>query len=274
MQAQDLVISKNEIFHYIPRSLDELEKISSKIANSGLCPTALRGRPDDVLMILITGAELGLKIGQSLRTLGAFNGIVFAYGDGLTALVQRHKEFRGMQEHMEGKIEDGSAVYFCTMIRGDQEPVTRSYSMAEAKRAGLLGKAGPWVLHTKRMLARRARSYTAKDTFADALFGLLSEDEVMNIPTNVIEMPKQTTSKGIDALKQKLGVAPEPEVVAEAEYVDVVEETPIMELHRLIAETNTSQKKIDSWLKAANVTTLEEMEADKIEKCINHLKKD
>jgi hypothetical protein len=52
--------------------------------------------------------------------------------------------------------------------------------MADAKRAGLLGKAGPWAQYPARMLALRARGFALRNAFADALRGLITAEEAQD----------------------------------------------------------------------------------------------
>ncbi len=268
-------------FSFTPTTLEEAQKYANIIANSGICPEGFRGRPNDVLIVLQLGSELGLKPMQALRSLGSINGMPFAYGDGLLALVKRHAQFKDMKEWFEGAFEDGTLTAFCTMTRNGQEPVTQRFSMEDAKRAGLWGKKGPWTQYPRRMLQHRARGFAAKDAFPDAIFGLMSEDEARGVAQSatIIEIPK-VKGKGIQGLEESLGINDEKivdaEVIANEPDAEVIDETHkdslLDELQSLILETETSQRSIDSWLVKAGAERLEDLTVDVIQKAINHFK--
>jgi hypothetical protein len=56
------------------------------------------------------------------------------------------------------------------------------FSMADAKRAGLAGKSGPWSQYPARMLTLRARGFALRNAFADALRGLITAEEAQDYP--------------------------------------------------------------------------------------------
>jgi hypothetical protein len=66
--------------------------------------------------------------------------------------------------------------------RKGHEPHRVEFSIEDAKRAGLLGKSGPWQQYTARMLTLRARAFALRDKFADVLKGLSMAEEAMDIP--------------------------------------------------------------------------------------------
>jgi hypothetical protein len=78
--------------------------------------------------------------------------------------------------------EGDKLVATCTAIRVGAEPVVRSFSVEDAKKAGLWGKAGPWQQYPKRMLQMRARGFAVRDAFPDVLRGLITAEEAADIP--------------------------------------------------------------------------------------------
>jgi hypothetical protein len=265
-QRQELAI-RDQGFNFTPTTLEEAQQYATIFANSGICPEAYRGRPNDVLIIWQMGNELGLGKMQALRTLGCINGMPFAWGDGLLALVKRHREFEDMREWTEGDLAKGTLTAFCMIKRRNQEPTTQKFSMEDAKRAGLWGKKGTWTQYPARMLQHRARGFAARDAFPDALYGLMSEEEVRHIQEPV-EKPREIKGKGISGLEDTLGLNDDDVIEAEAELMS----TPLAELIELIEQTGTTQKTIDLWLKKANVTRLDELSLSQIEQGIHFLK--
>ena len=277
----------SETFNFTPTTLEEAQKYATIFANSGICPEAYRGRPNDILIVWQMGEELGLKKMQALRTLGCINGMPFAYGDGLLALVKRHPDFENIKEWTEGDLNKGTLTAYCTITRKGQEPVTQSFSMEDARRAGLWGKKGPWTFYPKRMLQHRARGFTAKDAFPDAIFGLMSEEEAKSVVESKQTDPQKIKGKGISGLEETLGVAEneiiEGEVILENEerkpMLDVSDEniphqalSLLDELIALIRKHQIHGTSIKNYLKRCKVKKLKELSEEQIVKWINHLK--
>jgi hypothetical protein len=281
MVAQRQELATRE-FSFTPTTLEEAQKYAAIIANSGICPEGFRGRPNDVLIVLQLGSELGLKPMQALRSLGSINGMPFAYGDGLLALVKRHSQFEDMKEWFEGDLNTATLTAFCTMSRKGKEPVTQKFSVEDAKRAGLWGKAGVWQKYPRRMLQHRARGYAARDAFPDALYGLMSEEEALSVAQpEAIVVPLKTTGKGMAGLEESLGIKePETVTVIEGELISEGVEPTELEaepsklgvLMELIDRLKVTKASITVTLKKFGVATLEELSDEQIDKWTNHLK--
>jgi hypothetical protein len=67
--------------------------------------------------------------------------------------------------------------------RGYPAPTVVRFSVADAKKAALWGKSGPWQQYPTRMLALRARGFALRNAFADALRGLITAEEAQDYPT-------------------------------------------------------------------------------------------
>lgn len=161
------------------QTMDDLRWFCGTMAKSQLVPTAYRNKPEDILVCVQHGAELGLKPLQALNTIAVIQGRPTLYGDGLPALLWGSGLLESMDEYFEGDGDKLTAV--CRMKRrGSDIPILRTFSVAEAKAAGLWGKSGPWTLYTRRMLQMRARSWAARDGFADVLRGLHVREEVQD----------------------------------------------------------------------------------------------
>ena len=65
-----------------PDALAQLEAFAQKIAPSALLPETLRGKPGDVLITIMTGAELGLSPMQSLRSIHVVKGKAILSAEG------------------------------------------------------------------------------------------------------------------------------------------------------------------------------------------------
>ncbi len=167
-----------------PSSLGEAMEMARLIAGSELCPKAYRNKPADCIVAYEYGASLGLSWMQALRNVAVINGIPSIYGDALPALIYGSGECERFHEYFEGTSGEDTYTAVCIMKRkGFPDEVRRTFSIADAKRANLWGKQGPWVQYSDRMQQFRARSFAARDTFADKLSGLILAEEAMDYST-------------------------------------------------------------------------------------------
>ena len=164
------------------QSFDDAFRFATMVAKSDFAPKDFRGKPESCLLAIQHGSEVGLSPMQSLQSIAVINGRPTIWGDAALALVQSSPVCEYVREFVEG---DGDAmVAVCeAKRRGYPAPTVSRFSMADAKRAGLLGKAGPWAQYPARMLALRARGFALRNAFADALRGLITAEEAQDYPT-------------------------------------------------------------------------------------------
>ncbi|MEW5248887.1 recombinase RecT [Microbulbifer sp. 2201CG32-9] len=163
-----------------PQNMSEAMNMANMLATSQMVPKQYQNKPQDALVAMMMGVELGLNPIQALQNIAVINGKPSIYGDALLALVQNHPAFGGHQE----SFDDQTMTAACTVWRrGETKSHTQTFSQADAEKAGLWGKQGPWTQYPKRMLMWRARGYALRDKFSDALGGLITAEEAQDIPT-------------------------------------------------------------------------------------------
>lgn len=159
----------------VPQDLDQAFRLAQALAGAGdMVPKAYQGQPQMIMAAIARGMEIGLAPMQALSNIAVINGRASLWGDALPALVQR------AGHHIDVEYE-GSGDNLCavaTLTRGDSgKKIVRRFSMSDAKRAGLLGKQGPWQSYPQRMILNRARAWAIRDGAADALMGLQAAEE-------------------------------------------------------------------------------------------------
>jgi hypothetical protein len=111
--------------------------------------------------------------------------------------------------------------------RKGRTPVVFKFSVEEAKRALLWGKAGPWTAYPKRMMQMRARGFALRDAFADVLTGLITAEEAHDYPAEQksAPAPRQAPANPLDLVAKpvELAALAEPEMLEQAEVVEHVE---------------------------------------------------
>ncbi len=168
----------------VPQTLEEAFRISQAIAASGMAPRGLE-KPEQIMVAIMAGAELGFAPFQSLQSFAVVNGRPTLWGDGLVAVVRRNG--CTINEWHEGETA------FCEVTRPDTgEKIVRQFSQEDAKKAGLAGKTGPWQQYPARMRAMRARAWAVRDGCADMLRGFQVAEEVQDYEAVRDVTPKTT----------------------------------------------------------------------------------
>lgn len=168
----------NEAGALRPTNLAEAMQLSKILAASDFVPPDYVGKPGNVLAALQMGAEVGLAPMQALQNIAVINGRPSVWGDAALALCRVHSQWGGIEETQA----NGVATCRVTRIdRGREQVTERTFSMDDAKAAGLAGKKGPWQQYPRRMCQMRARAFALRDTFPDALKGLQLGEEMRDI---------------------------------------------------------------------------------------------
>lgn len=163
------------------RTWEEIERFAERAARSGMVPRDFIGKPDAICIAIQLGSELGLAPMQSLQSIAVINGRPSVWGDATMALCRASGVAAYIKEWHEGSGEN--LTYYCeSQRRDDPNPVRASFSISDAKKAGLFGKAGPWTQYLPRMLQMRARGFGLRDAFPDVLKGLITTEEAQDIP--------------------------------------------------------------------------------------------
>jgi len=230
----NLVTTNNQGF--APVTLDEAMRFSEMLAKSSMVPKQYQNKPEDVLVAVQWGKELGLAPLQALQNIACINGKPSVYGDAALALVQASPLCEGIEERMEGEgTPNPQAV--CVAHRKGRKPVVATFSVEDAKRAGLWGKQGPWTSYPKRMLAMRARGFALRDAFPDVLKGLISAEEAADYPDEAKPRPTTKPANPLDLVAKPEPVAIPAQtsdpVIIEAALINTVEPTEAEELQPL-----------------------------------------
>ena len=177
------------------QTISEAMTFGKMLAESSFVPKDFKGKPADCVLAVQHGAELGLGPMQSVQSIAVVNGRPSIYGDAAIALAKGSPVCEYISERIEG--DGDQMVAICeAKRRGDPQPTVSQFSVADAKKAGLWGKAGPWTQYPKRMLQMRARGFALRDAFADVLRGLVTAEEAQDYthvePVAVRQEPRPT----------------------------------------------------------------------------------
>lgn len=168
--------AKPASFDLSPQTFDQALTFANYLADSDMVPKDFKGKPGNCLIAMQWGMEIGLKPLQALQNIAVINGRPSLWGDSVIALARNSPLCEYIIEEDDGRTAT------CRVKRRGEAEQLRTFSMEDAKQAGLVGKQGPWTQYPKRMRQMRARAFAVRDVFPDVLKGLGVAEEVMDTP--------------------------------------------------------------------------------------------
>jgi hypothetical protein len=228
---------------YAPATLGEAMEFSKMLADSSMVPRAYQGKPQDIMVCVQWGQEIGLAPMQALQNIAVINGKPSVYGDAAMALVQASPVCEDVEEYFEGEGTP-NPIAVCVAKRKGRKPVVAKFSVEDAKRAGLWGKQGPWQAYPKRMMQMRARGFALRDAFPDVLKGLITAEEAQDYPDEA--KPRQakdiTPRNPLDRVAAPVIPAEtnDPAVIAQAFAAD----QEAADVNRLIADAAAADMEV------------------------------
>lgn len=160
----------------VPTDMDSCYRLAKAVCMAGMAPRGL-DTPEKAMVAIMHGLEIGLTPMASLQRIAVVNGRPVIWGDGAMGLVRGSGLCEYVKERIEGDGDNRIAVCEAKR-RGEVDPIVRTFSVADAKKAKLWAKQGPWQDYPERMLAMRARAFALRDGFADVLGGLYLKEEM------------------------------------------------------------------------------------------------
>lgn len=171
----------------VPQDFDGAWRIATAVCKAGMAPKGL-DTPEKAMVAIMHGMEVGMTPMAALQSIAVVNGRPTIWGDGAIGLVRGSGKCEWIKERVDGEGE--SMVAYCEVKRkGEADPIKATFSVADAKKASLWGKSGPWQQYPKRMLAMRARAFALRDGFADVLRGLGIAEEVQDHQSLITAAP-------------------------------------------------------------------------------------
>lgn len=153
-------------------TITDIVQFADHAGASFLVPENYRGKPNDIVIAVMQGAELGLPPIQALNSIAVINGRPSVWGDAVPGLCYASGKVEDIEEHFEGSPGQDDYTAVCiAKRRGVPSPKIGRFSQGDAKTAGLYGKA----THGKypgRMMMWRARHFALHDAFPDVLRGI------------------------------------------------------------------------------------------------------
>jgi hypothetical protein len=163
----------------LSNGLNEQAKVAQLILKSGLAPKAYK-TVESVLVACWQGQELGFSTMTALRLINVIDGTPSISAAGIKAkILQSGGQIRVVEWTDETCTLEG--------IRpGWAAPERATYTMADAKRAGLVAKYN-WTKMPREMLYARAVSILGRNQWADKLAGVYGTEEMLDATGKAFE---------------------------------------------------------------------------------------
>lgn len=209
-------MEKLDLFN--PSVLEGVMRLCGILAESTIVPKDFQGNPGNILIAIQWGRELGLEPLQAMQSIAVINGRPAIWGDAMLALVRGSGLMESIREETIDDPDDGR-IAICTIKRRGETAVQRTFSMEQAKRAGLAGKPGPWQQYPDRMLQLRARGFGLRDVFPDVLRGVWIAEEARDTPVEPRDITpeedppparKNRATSAAKAVSEKLAIEKAP----------------------------------------------------------------
>jgi len=174
-KAPDMTTALAKTKPMVTEDLQPLDVESAWRMAKGLYNGRLYGKfpsVDAVFTIIVKARELGLKVTSALDGFHVIEGKPSASADMMRALAERHPDCEYF------RIIDSSAesATWETKHRKHPEPTRYTYTIAEARQAGLSG--GNWAKRPRDMLTKTAASKLARLVYPGATVGLYCPEEL------------------------------------------------------------------------------------------------
>ena len=159
--------------------LEDVADLAVKIAGTDFVPSDYRGKPGQVAATVLHGRELGLPPMSALALTNPIKGKPTLSAEGMRSLV--------LQAGHSIKVTEtsGSRCVIRGRRRGDEEWTTVTWTMDDARQAGLLrksrsGEPTNWDRYPRAMLLARATTELCRIEFPDVIHGMRSAEEMMD----------------------------------------------------------------------------------------------
>lgn len=267
---KDSLLSKDNLEHAL--------RIADLLSKTDMTPKAYKNKPNDILIAMELGRSWGLSPLQAIQNIAVINGKPCAYGDLVLAICSSHPEFEDITEE---PMKQGGSVngYKCTVTRRGQTPVVQSFTIEQAKKAGLWDRQGPWKQYPERMLQMRARGFALRDSFADALNGVsireeVEDHEIKDITPKVRETKSDALMNKLIAAKGQTLDAESTEDKAEQETGEAASPEKMIEVHALIAVKGFKNGRLQKAMEYYGIETLGQLTDKQADHFIAQLNKE
>jgi len=221
--TQQTAVQKQEPLGFELVNINQAYRLANALARSGLIPSPLRGKPDDILVVLISGRELGIPPMQSLRHLYVIEGRISMSAQMVLGRVLKS----GQCEYFTVYESTPKIARAKTKRRGSPDEVSLDFSMEDAMAMNLANRDN-WKKQPKVMLRWRVVTALARLVYPDIVEGIYSEDEAEDIRASAralagaVDVPPSSEAPG--GIKPEDVLPQQPQEVVNEETGEITED--------------------------------------------------
>lgn len=225
--TQDLTVVKNNAIEptkedYMemsvgePKNMLEARAVAAYLSRSKFLPASLRGDTATALMLVITCKQYNLPI-TALSEVMEVNGKIGFWGRTKLGIVLKS----GVCEYIIPEEQTDKKCTLTTQRKGWPKPVSITYTIEQAEKAGLIQRSDAWKKHPSDMLYWRAVSRIISQVYPDVIQGFATVEEAMDEDTPSLqqaqavvmpeEMPKAKKARKVKAVEPK---EPKEEIIS------------------------------------------------------------
>lgn len=194
-----------DMMKYQPQSYEDLVSLAKVAARSSICAVET---PEDALVILMTGAELGLTAMQSLRGIYIVKKRPVLAADTMAAIVRKS----GVCEMLHLVESTDDRCTYKTKRKDDEREESLTWTIADAKTAQLAG-GDNWKKYPRAMLRARALSSILRAVYPDVVMGLYDPEELETVVRvedgEVMTLDKASKKDALDVTPVEASPPPE-----------------------------------------------------------------
>ncbi len=192
------------------RGLNDLKEFAETAVTSGSAPKNMN--TGQAMMAIQAGLERGLGPLGGLQACVVINGVLSWRGWAAKGLIQQSGLLvpGTLRTWHEGNLDGPKAEavgYASAQRKGYDKPFVRTFSVKDARKAGLWTKSGPWTTRPGNMLEWRAIGDMARFEFPEILGGIPIADEVeggYGPPEVTVESPTERAQRPAPKLQDPL----------------------------------------------------------------------
>jgi hypothetical protein len=149
----------------VPTQLGEQLELAKALAVSGIIPSHLQRKPENILAIMYAARSIDVPLWQAIQSMQVISGKVGISADLARALILR-------AGHTFRVVESTNETATVEVVRRGEDYVHRAtFTLFDARQAGLTGN-NTWSKYPKAMLIARATTLIARVACADVLAGM------------------------------------------------------------------------------------------------------
>lgn len=187
----------------MPRSLTELRDLSTIAFKSGLAKV---DSPEQAAVLIMTGLELGMTPMQALRGIYSVEGRPYLASDTMVALIRQS----GLCESWEVvETTDETCTIRARHVRAGE--ITRSFTAADAARAGLTKEKGGHAKYPRIMLLHRCTAVVARELFPEVILGMYVPEEQAEVVQAEVIRPRVVEAKEVAPVTRAPFQNPQPQ---------------------------------------------------------------